>query len=91
MKMDLTLNNLQRLICHKTQQTKPNQPKCMHYDFNMPCHKVLSISVKSIKLYYHAINSLMLMICSASFRRSLYQRPKLMTECSTNVGIVTFA
>ena len=24
-KMDLTLNNLQRLICHKTQQTKPNQ------------------------------------------------------------------
>ena len=25
MKMDLALNNLQRLICHKTQQTKPNQ------------------------------------------------------------------
>ena len=24
--MDLALNNLQRLICHKTQQTKPNQP-----------------------------------------------------------------
>ena len=23
-KMDLALNNLQRLICHKTQQTKPN-------------------------------------------------------------------
>ena len=23
--MDLALNNLQRLICHKTQQTKPNQ------------------------------------------------------------------
>ena len=23
--MDLMLNNLQRLICHKTQQTKPNQ------------------------------------------------------------------
>ena len=23
--MDLVLNNLQRLICHKTQQTKPNQ------------------------------------------------------------------
>ena len=22
--MDLALNNLQRLICHKTQQTKPN-------------------------------------------------------------------
>ncbi len=27
MKMDLALNNLQRLICHKTQQTKPNQTK----------------------------------------------------------------
>ena len=24
-KMDLALNNLQRLICHKPQQTKPNQ------------------------------------------------------------------
>ena len=24
-KMDLALNNLQRLICHKTKQTKPNQ------------------------------------------------------------------
>ena len=24
--MDLALNNLQRLICHKTQQTKPNLP-----------------------------------------------------------------
>ena len=23
--MDLALNNLQRLICHKTKQTKPNQ------------------------------------------------------------------
>ena len=23
-KMDLALNNLQKLICHKTQQTKPN-------------------------------------------------------------------
>ena len=23
--MDLALNNLQRLICHKTQQTKPNK------------------------------------------------------------------
>ena len=27
MKMDLALNNLQMLICHKTQQTKPNQAK----------------------------------------------------------------
>ena len=35
--MDLALNNLQRLICHKTQQTKPNNNnnnnnnrKCKH-------------------------------------------------------------
>ena len=27
--MDLALNNLQRLICHKTQQTKTNQTKEM--------------------------------------------------------------
>ena len=26
-KMNLALNNLQRLICHKTKQTKPNQTK----------------------------------------------------------------
>ena len=26
-KVDLALNNLQRLICHKPQQTKPNQTK----------------------------------------------------------------
>ena len=25
--MDLALNNLQRLICHKTKQTKPNQKR----------------------------------------------------------------
>ena len=25
--MDLALNNLQRLICHKPQETKPNQTK----------------------------------------------------------------
>ena len=25
--MDLALNNLQRLICHKIKQTKPNQTK----------------------------------------------------------------
>ena len=26
--MDLALNNLQRLICHKTQTTNNQQPKC---------------------------------------------------------------
>ena len=30
--MDLALNNLQRLICHKTQQTKPKQSKEPHLD-----------------------------------------------------------
>ena len=25
--MDLVLNNLQRLICHKTHETKPTKPK----------------------------------------------------------------
>ena len=28
--MDLALNNLQRLICHKTQQTKPNPTETTH-------------------------------------------------------------
>ena len=29
--MDLALNNLQRLICHKTQQTKPQQQWLTNY------------------------------------------------------------
>ena len=29
--MNLTLNNLQGLICHKTQQTKPNQTNCASF------------------------------------------------------------
>ena len=33
--MDLALNNLQRLICHKTKQTKPNQT-------NQPIDRALS-------------------------------------------------
>ena len=28
-KIDLALNKLQRLICHKTQQTKPNQTNAL--------------------------------------------------------------
>ena len=31
--MDLALNNLQRLICHKTQQTKPNQSEISFSSF----------------------------------------------------------
>ena len=30
-KMDLALNNLQRLMCHKTKQTKPNQLNFLLY------------------------------------------------------------
>ena len=33
--MDLALNNLQRLICHKTQQTKPNQSETT-FSFGLP-------------------------------------------------------
>ena len=33
--MDLALNNLQRLICHKTKQTKPNR------NFTIKCSLVL--------------------------------------------------
>ena len=28
--MDLALNNLQRLLCHKPKQTKPNETKFLH-------------------------------------------------------------
>ena len=31
-KMDLALNNQQRLICHKTQPTKPNQIKSGNWE-----------------------------------------------------------
>ena len=34
-KMDLALNNLERLICHKTQQTKPNQTKVVVFLFSV--------------------------------------------------------
>ena len=35
--MDLALNNLQRLIWHKTQQTKPNQPNLSNAQFVCVC------------------------------------------------------
>ena len=42
--MDLALNNQQRLICHKAQQTKPNKPfgENDKYDFKsvIPCLKI---------------------------------------------------
>ena len=55
-KMDLALNNLQRLICHKTQQTKPNHKKSLthisqkyhshlHEKLHMHIHKLYNIKV----------------------------------------------
>ena len=43
--MDLALNNLQRLICHKTQQTKPN---IMYTNTNM---NPLFLGIKIYYLY----------------------------------------
>ena len=49
--MDLALNNLQRLICHKTQQTKPNQIKLnltTHWSNNWVSHAfILKLDVIS--------------------------------------------
>ena len=42
--MDLALNNLQGLICHKTQQTKPNQTKPAS-PFNNPLVTVSKASI----------------------------------------------
>ena len=48
---DLTLNDLQGLICHKTKPTKPNQtkPKSLHCftSFFLPTHLSLSLSVSN--------------------------------------------
>ena len=43
--MDLALNNLQRLICHKTQQTKPNHQDDIATHFGK---KVTKIKMKEI-------------------------------------------
>ena len=41
-KMDLALNNQQRLICHKTQQTKPNQSmgQIKLFDIKTECNQM---------------------------------------------------
>ena len=65
--MDLALNNLQRLICHKTQQTKPNLYECyqsksvwkMFENHSTKCHysvKILDVISKLNildKFYFH--------------------------------------
>ena len=43
-KMDLVLNNLQRLICHETHQTKPNQTEDKRRSFK----SMMSISMMTI-------------------------------------------
>ena len=45
-KMDLALNNLQGLICHKTQQTKSNLVKCQKQFY----FKQLSLAYKTISI-----------------------------------------
>ena len=43
-KMDLALNNLQRLICHKTKQTKPNHLSENKTSVSTQCKNVSSYS-----------------------------------------------
>ena len=49
-KMDLALNNLQRLIWHKTQQTKPNQTNQTLLTYIIPTSSYLSLDEISIFL-----------------------------------------
>ena len=49
--MDLALNNLQRLICHKTKQTKPNHQK-RSFRGAKANRKLTGISVLNIKVIY---------------------------------------
>ena len=54
--MDLALNNLQRLICHKTQQTKPNQKYYWLFfrtsDNKSPCPNFIIIIINNIIIQY---------------------------------------
>ena len=52
--MDLALNNLQRLICHKNQQTKPN-----HLAY-MQAYDLLQLSTLTLKanLQFYQINKI---------------------------------
>ena len=63
--MDLALNNLQRLICHKTQQTKPNKPNDSSSVAIKPfCSeiKIRKILVENTTIIAHEINKLRLEI-----------------------------
>ena len=57
--MDLALNNLQRLICHKTKQTKPNQTRL----FSVICR----IFVVGRGSYFSAEMQLVYFITSANW------------------------
>ena len=47
-KMDLALNNLQRLICHKNSTNQPtNQPLNQHTEFLFYCHFQVTCSVET--------------------------------------------
>ena len=45
--MDLALNNLQRLICHKTQKFKPNKTICVETIAILVCKQIRSNSFKN--------------------------------------------
>ena len=47
--MDLAFNNLQRLICHKTKQTKPNQDKTVRV--------VILVTVSSLTNFFSVKNN----------------------------------
>ena len=48
-KMDLALNNLQRLICHKTKQTKPNPMFVSILRPRHNCVEITNLTLFSIK------------------------------------------
>ena len=54
--MDLALNNLQRLICHKPQQTKPNQTKQFWRSEEIFC-KIISPTEKKKHVIVEVKNS----------------------------------
>ena len=52
--MDLALNNLQRLICHKTKQTKPNQGYM--YEAKKTYWKIVQLKEENIIKKTHLAN-----------------------------------
>ena len=55
--MDLALNNLPGLICHKTQQTKPNQTEIIIWNYLDYVFLLLSYWRILIHIYFHTVLS----------------------------------